>query len=773
MDVEGAGGLPAVQNTRRKRSSSSWGLQKATLLLAYQSFGVVYGDLCISPVYVYKNTFSGKLRLHEEDEEILGVLSLVFWSLTLIPLLKYIILVLGADDNGEGGTFALYSLMCRRSRMGLLNNIHDGSLSAYHQKEPREEELKSSMTIKAFFEKHYSLRVVLLLFVLMGTSMVIGDGVFTPTMSVLSAVSGLRIKFPELHENYTVLFACVVLVCLFALQHYGTHRVGVLFAPILLAWLGCIGGIGIYNIFKWNPTVIRALSPYYIYNFFRKAGKDGWSSLGGIVLCITGAEAMFADLGHFSKLSLRLGFTIVVYPCLVLAYMGEAAYLSKHREDLQSSFYKALPDRVFWPVLIIATLATVVGSQAIISATFSIISQCRALGCFPRIKVVHTSSHVHGQIYIPEVNWVLMFLCLAVTVGFRDTEMIGNAYGLAVILVMFATTCLMFLVITTVWNRNVVLAALFTVGFGSIELTYLSACLAKVPHGGWLPLLLSLVTLLAMSTWHYGTKKKEEYELQNKVCLDRFLSLSSGIGLVRVPGVGFVYSSAASGVPPMFAHFVTNFPAFHRVLIFVSLQTLTVPKVSPDERFLVGRVGPPANRLFRCVVRYGYKEGRWDHFNFENQLLMTVVEFLQRQEGEAAADGSGELAVIPAPLPHAPPQLVDVDAAPMASCSSSSLEIDAGVVSRRVRFEEPCPWAGSEDAAAKSSEVKTLLEERESGVSYMIGHTNVEAHESAPAVKKFAVNIVYGFLRRNSRRPAVELGIPHTSLIEVGMTYRV
>uniref|UniRef100_M8B0K7 Putative potassium transporter 13 n=1 Tax=Aegilops tauschii TaxID=37682 RepID=M8B0K7_AEGTA len=349
MDVEGA----AVQ----PRKKNSWGWQKGTLLLAYQSFGVVYGDLCISPVYVYKNTFSGKLRLHEEDEEILGVLSLVFWSLTLVPLLKYIILVLGADDNGEGGTFALYSLMCRRSRMGLLNSLHagHGSVSSYNQDEPCKE-TRSSLAIRGFFEKHHSLRVVLLLFVLMGTSMVIGDGVLTPTMSVLSAVSGLRIKFPELHENYTVLLACVVLVGLFALQHYGTRRVGFLFAPILLSWLACIGGIGIYNIFRWNPTVVRALSPYYIYNFFRKAGRDGWSSLGGIVLCITGrimvaygygfsgAEAMFADLGHFSKLSLRLGFTIVVYPCLVLAYMGEAAYLSKHREDLQSSFYKALPD---------------------------------------------------------------------------------------------------------------------------------------------------------------------------------------------------------------------------------------------------------------------------------------------------------------------------------------------------------------------------------------------------------------------------------------------
>jgi KUP system potassium uptake protein len=333
---------------------------------------------------------------------------------------------------------------------------------------------------------------------------------------------------------------------------------------------------------------------------------------------------------------------------------------------------------------------------------------------------------------------------------------------------MFATTCLMFLVITTVWNRNVLWAVLFSVGFGSIELTYLSACLAKVPHGGWLPLLLSLVMLLAMSSWHYGTKKKEEFELQNKVCLDRFISLSSGIGLVRVPGVGFVYSSAANGVPSMFAHFVTNFPAFHRVLIFVSLQTLTVPKVSPDERFLVGRVGSPENLLFRCVVRYGYKEGRWDHFNFENQLLMKVVEFLRLQ------DHAAELSVIPAARHNNQFQLttVDVDAAPTAaSYSISSAEIEPGVFTRKVRlFEEP--WTGDEEEM-KSGEVKTLLEERESGVSYMIGHTCVLAHESSSAVKKFAVNIVYGFLRRNSRRPGLELGIPHASLIEVGMTYRV
>ncbi|XP_028063823.1 probable potassium transporter 13 isoform X2 [Camellia sinensis] len=531
-----------------------------TLCLAYQSFGIVYGDLSTSPIYVYKSTFSGSLHPYKEDHEILGVLSLVFWTLTLIPLCKYILIVLAADDNGEGGTFALYSLLCRHLKTGLLSTSH-GALHRVTSSDnagTSVKETKTSLLIKDFFEKHHSSRVVLLLVVLLGTSMVIGDGILTPTMSVVSAVNGLRIKITvtDLHGYYTSLIACVILVGIFALQHYGTHRVGFLFAPILISWLVCISGIGIYNIIYWNPQVVYATSPYYAYNFFKLAGKDGWRSLGGVVLCITGAEAMFADLGHFSQLSLRITFIVVVYPCLVLAYMGEAAYLTKNKMELQSSFYKAIPERIFWPVFIIATLATAVGSQAIISATFSIISQCRALRCFPRVNIIHTSGQVHGQIYIPEVNWTLMVLCLGVVIGFRDTNRIGNAYGLAVITVMFVTTCLMFLIISTVWNRNVLLAATFVVVFGSIELLYLSACLCKVHKGGWLPLLFSLVILALMSAWQYGTSKKQAFELENKASMERLLSLGPSLGMVRVRGIALIYSSLAATVPPMFAHWV-------------------------------------------------------------------------------------------------------------------------------------------------------------------------------------------------------------------------
>lgn len=707
---------------------------KTTLLLAYQTFGVVYGDLCTSPIYVYKSSFSGELQLHEGNHEIFGVLSLVFWTLTIIPLCKYMIIVLGANDNGEGGTFALYSLLCRHSRMGLLKSSHlEHEFVTCCDSNVSTKETRASLVIKEFFNKHRSSRVVLLLVVLLGTSMVIGDGILTPAMFVLSAVYGIQIMAPDLHENYTVAIACVILVGVFALQHCGTHRIGFLFSPILIAWLLCISGVGIYNIFHWNPDVVKALSPYYIYNFFIKTGTAGWSSLGGIVLCATGAEAMFADLGHFSELSVRIAFTGLVYPCLVLAYMGEAAYLSKNRGDLQSSFYKAVPDAIFLPVFIIATLATVVGSQAIISATFSIISQCRALNCFPRVKIVHTSNNIHGQIYIPEVNWVLMILCLAVVVGFRDTATIGNAYGLAVITVMLVTTLLMFLIISTVWNKHVFLAFLFVVIFGFVELSYFDACLAKLHKGGWFPLVVSAVVLSLMSIWHYGTIKKQAFELENKVSLDCLLRLGPCMGIARVPGVCLVYSHVTSGVPPMFAHFVTNFPAFHQILIFVSIQSLIVPKVPVSDRFHVSRIGPPELPLFRCVVRYGYKDIR-DSYAFETQLIEKISEFLKR-------DLSSE-------------QMVVIE---------QSLHGAKTRRSRELRFQ----------CQESSEDVNELMEAEEAGVVYMIGHTCVISNEASCILKKFVINVVYGFLRRNSRSPAASLGIPHAALIEVGRVYRV
>ncbi|XP_011003891.1 PREDICTED: potassium transporter 1 isoform X1 [Populus euphratica] len=749
----------STQNVKRASCIS-------VITLAYQSLGVVYGDLSTSPLYVYKTTFSGKLSLHEDDEEIYGVLSFIFWTFTLIALVKYIFFVMSADDNGEGGTFALYSLLCRHAKLSILPNQQatDEKLSTYATEASAD--TWQSSALKSFFEKHPRFHKMLLIFVLLGTCMAIGDGVLTPTISVLSAVSGVKVKITGLHENYVVIISCVILVGLFSLQHHGTNRVAFLFAPIVTAWLLCISSIGIYNIFRWNRHVFCAISPVYMLKFLKNTGTEGWVSLGGVVLSITGVETMFADLGHFSSSSIKVAFTCVVYPCLILAYMGEAAFLSKHHEDIQRSFYKAIPESVFWPVFIVATFAAVVGSQAVISATFSMISQCCALNCFPRVKIVHTSSKIYGQIYIPEVNWMLMCLCLAVTIGLRDTNMMGHAYGLAVTTVMFVTTCLMALVMIIVWKKKIIIAVAFLLFFGSIEVLYISASVYKVPEGGWIPLVLSLIFMVVMYIWNYGTMKKHQFDVENKVSMNRIVSLGPSLGMVRVPGIGLVYSNLAIGVPAVFGHFVTNLPAFHQVLVFVCVKSVQVPHVSENERLLISRVGPKEYGMFRCIVRYGYKDLQQENYDFENRLVSGIVQFVETEEESASkltSESFGEFentafkVFVASEHPY-------TNSRHMEKVVLSSCDIQAEVAK-----------TGSErlENTQLKHESLQILKAKESGVAYILGHSHAKAKKSSSIIKKIAIDVVYNFLSKNSREPDVVLNVPHTSLLEVGMIYYV
>ncbi|GMH06904.1 hypothetical protein Nepgr_008744 [Nepenthes gracilis] len=777
-------------STPRKSSRLSWVNLPQNLLLAYQSFGVVYGDLSTSPLYVYSSTFKGKLKDHQNEEAVLGVFSLIFWTLTLIPLVKYVIIVLSADDNGEGGTFALYSLLCRHARFSLLPNQQaaDEELSTY--KYGPSVQIPASSPLKRFLDKHKRLRTTLLVFVLFGASMVIGDGVLTPAISVLSSVSGLQVAEKKLTDGELLLLACVILVGLFALQYCGTHKVAVIFAPIVCIWLFSIFAIGLYNIISWNPKVVHALSPYYIVKFFKETGKEGWISLGGILLSITGTEAMFADIGHFTAFSIRLAFGCVVYPCLVVQYMGQAAFLSKNISKIPNTFYDSIPDLVYWPVFIVATLAAIVGSQAIITATFSIVKQCHALGCFPRVKVVHTSKHIYGQIYIPEMNWILMILTLAITIGFRDTTLIGNAYGLACMTVMFITTCLMALVLIFVWQRGI-FAAPFLLVFGFIEGVYLSAALVKVPHAGWVPIMLSLVFMLVMFVWHYGTRKKYNFDLHNKVSLKWILGLGPSLGIVRVPGIGLIYSELATGVPAIFSHFVTNLPAFHKVLVFVCVKSVPVPYVSPEERFLIGRVCPRPYRMYRCIVRYGYKDIPRDDGDFESLLIKSIAEFMlmeavgpQFSGSESLSSFDGRMAVISSRSIESTSSLVVTEednsevseaiqssrSATLHSLRSAYDDENMQVRRRRVRFQLP-PNPAMDPAVRE--ELQDLVEAKDAGVAYIMGHSYVKARRSSTFLKKLAIDIGYSFLRKNCRGPAVALNIPHISLIEVGMIYYV
>ncbi|XP_010271970.1 PREDICTED: potassium transporter 8-like isoform X2 [Nelumbo nucifera] len=748
--------------------------------LAYQSLGVVYGDLSTSPLYVYKSTFAEDIQHSETNEEIYGVLSFVFWTLTLVPLLKYVFIVLRADDNGEGGTFALYSLLCRHARVSFLPNcqVADEELSTY-----KKDGIDTPGRLKPILEKHKVWKRVLLFLALIGTCMVIGDGVLTPAISVFSAVSGLELSMSkEQHKYVEVPVACVILVCLFALQHYGTHRVGFLFAPIIITWLLCISVIGVYNIFHWNPYVYQALSPYYMYKFLKKTQRRGWMSLGGILLCITGSEAMFADLGHFSQLSIKIAFTSVVYPSLILAYMGQAAYLSKHHiieNDYHIGFYVSVPEEIRWPVLAIAILAAVVGSQAVITGTFSIIKQCSALSCFPRVKIVHTSSKMHGQIYIPEINWILMLLCLAVTVGFRDTKRMGNAAGLAVITVMLVTTCLMSLVIVLCWHRSLFLAVSFIFFFGTIEALYFSASLIKFLEGAWVPIALAFIFLIVMYVWHYGTIKKYEYDVQNKVSINWLLSLGPSLGIVRVRGIGLINTGLVSGIPAIFSHFVTNLPAFHQVLVFLCIKSVPVPYVRPEERFLVGRIGPKEYRLYRCIVRYGYRDVQKDDLEFEKDLVCSIAEFIRSEKAEPNGGlvdlekDDEKMTVVGTSSTHLEGVRMCEDDGDFAEIAGPSelREIQSPVrPKKRVRFV--VPESPKIDTSTRE-ELRELMEAREAGMAFILGHSYVRAKRGSSLIKKLVIDVGYDFLRRNCRGPTYALNIPHVSTLEVGMIYRV
>ncbi|RAL46878.1 hypothetical protein DM860_005157 [Cuscuta australis] len=797
MDIEGWG-----RRNSNPVQRESW---RTVLALAYQSLGVVYGDLSTSPLYVYKSTFAEDIHHSETNEEIFGVLSFVFWTLTLIPLLKYVFIVLRADDNGEGGTFALYSLLCRHARVSTLPNgqVADEELFEY-QSDAMSGGLPGGggdnggvgLSLRSTLEKHHWLRRVLLALALIGACMVIGDGVLTPAISVFSAVSGLELSMSKHHHEYVeVPVACAILLLIFSIQHYGTHRIGFLFAPIVVTWLVCISMIGMYNIFKWNPHVYQALSPYYMYKFLRKTQRRGWMSLGGILLCITGSEAMFADLGHFSQLSIKIAFTFAVYPSLILAYMGQAAYLSKHHTletGYRIGFYVSVPEKLRWPVLGIAILAAVVGSQAIITGTFSIIKQCSALGCFPRVKITHTSSKFHGQIYIPEINWTLMFLCLAVTIGFRDTKHISNASGLAVITVMLVTTCLMSLVIVLVWHKSVFLAIFFILFFGSIEALYFSASLIKFLEGAWVPVALSFIFLLIMYIWNYGTTKKYEFDVQNSVPINWLLQLGPNLGIARVRGIGLIHTELVSGIPAIFSHFVTNLPAFHQVLVFLCIKSVPVPHVRPEERYLVGRIGPPEHRVYRCIARYGYRDVHLDDIAFEKDLLFSIEQFI-RSEGAPRPSGREEVIK---ELRHST-IFEDDEKMTVIGTTSTYMEgkrpwDDSESTSegefreicspkippkRSVRFLLPESGAGGDvvdvDPPGVVAELRDLMEARESGMAFILGNCYVKAKSGSSLFKRLVINIGYDFLRRNSRGPTYALSFPRASTLEVGMIYLV
>ncbi|XP_057948905.1 putative potassium transporter 12 [Malania oleifera] len=747
-----------------------------TLALAFQTLGVVYGDMGTSPLYVFADVFS-KVPI-KSDVDVLGALSLVMYTIALLPLAKYIFIVLKANDNGEGGTFALYSLICRYAKVNLLPNRQpaDEQISSFRLKLPTPE-LKRALSIKDSLEKRSSLKTLLLLLVLMGTSMIIGDGILTPAMSVMSAVSGLQGEIQGFFANAVVIISIIILVGLFSIQRFGTSKVGFTFAPALALWFFCLGSIGIYNLFKHDITVLRAFNPAYIYFFFKKNSRKAWSALGGCVLCITGAEAMFADLGHFSVPSIQIAFSFVVFPCLLLAYMGQAAYLMKFPESAERIFYDSVPDGLFWPVFVIATVAAMIASQAMISATFSCIKQSMALGCFPRLKIVHTSRRLMGQIYIPVINWFLLIMCILVVATFRSTSEIANAYGIAEVIVMMVSTTLVTLVMLLIWQTNLFLALCFPLVFGTVELIYLSAVLTKVKEGGWLPLAFATCFLCVMYTWNYGSVLKYQNEVSEKISMDFMLELGSTLGTVRVPGIGLLYNELVQGIPSIFGQFLLSLPAIHSTIVFVCIKYVPVPVVPQEERFLFRRVCPKDYHMFRCVARYGYKDVRKeDHHAFEQLLVESLEKFLRREAQDLALESSlNELELDGVSVTFRDPAAPGED-------GNSELRIplmcderleEAGASTSDVVTVLPSSVMSSDEDPSFEYELSDLREAMDSGFTYLLAHGDVRAKKNSWFFKKLVINYFYAFLRRNCRAGTANMSVPHMNIMQVGMTYMV
>uniref|UniRef100_A0A2N9GQ33 Potassium transporter n=1 Tax=Fagus sylvatica TaxID=28930 RepID=A0A2N9GQ33_FAGSY len=762
----------AGDHDHHAKDQSMW----QTFALAFQTLGVVYGDMGTSPLYVFADVFS-KVTIKSEVD-ILGALSLVMYTIALLPLAKYVFVVLKANDNGEGGTFALYSLICRYANVNMLPNRQqaDEHISSYRLKLPTPE-LARALKIKETLERRSSLKTLLLLLVLLGTSMIIGDGILTPAISVMSAVSGLQGEIEGFGTSAVVVVAIVILVALFSIQRFGTGKVGFMFAPALALWFFSLGSIGIYNLVKYDISVLRAFNPAYIYFFFKKNSTDAWSALGGCVLCITGAEAMFADLGHFNVQAIQIAFTCVVFPCLLLAYMGQAAYLMKYPDSAERIFYDSVPDALFWPVFVIATLAAMIASQAMISATFSCVKQSMALGCFPRLKIVHTSRRRMGQIYIPVMNWFLMTMCIVVVAVFQSTTDIANAYGIAEVGVMIVSTSLVTLVTLLIWQKNLFVALCFPLVFGSVELIYLSAVLSKIKEGGWLPLAFASCFLCVMYTWNYGSVLKYRSEVREKISMDYMHELGSTLGTVRVPGIGLLYNELVQGIPSIFGQFLLSLPAIHSTIVFVCIKYVPIPVVRQEERFLFRRACPKDYHIFRCVARYGYKDVRKeDHQAFEQLLVESLEKFLRREaqdlalesnlneefdsvsvrsrdSGAAGVDGNEELRI-----PLMQDQRLEESGTSASEAASSAL---------------PSSVMSVDEDPSLEYELSALREAMDSGFTYMLAHGDVKAKKSSFFVKKLVINYFYAFLRRNCRAGAANMRVPHMNIIRVGMTYMV
>ena len=532
----------------------------------------MYGDIGTSPLYAMRECFFGSHPVPPTHENVLGVLSLIIYALVLVISIKYVALVMRADNQGEGGILALTALVPGlKGERGASARLAVG-------------------------------RPILIALGIFGTALLYGDGMITPAISVLSAVEGMEVVTPLLRP-YVVPVTVVILVGLFVIQRYGTHRVGGLFGPIVIVWFATIATLGVIWIAR-EPVVLGAFDPRHAVTFFASNGLTGFAVLGAVFLVVTGGEALYADMGHFGKEPIRLAWFALVLPSLLLNYLGQGALLLLNPKATHP-FFQLAPTWALVPLVGIATVAAIIASQALISGAFSITRQAMQLGLAPRLDVEHTSAHEIGQIYVPQVNWALMSACVFIVIGFGSSSDLAAAYGIAVTLTMVITVLLLYVVMTERWKwpkpATLAVMSLFLI----IDLAFFGANALKVLQGGWVTLVVALAIFILMTTWKTGRRLVAERLTARAISLDDFMATVEAVKPVRVPGTAVFMTAQPTGTPPALAHNLRYNKVLHEHVIVLTVATAQVPHVPISERVSVQPLG---QSLFNVRVQYGFME---------------------------------------------------------------------------------------------------------------------------------------------------------------------
>lgn len=539
-------------------------------ILSLTALGIVYGDIGTSPLYALQQCFTSKeFALQPTPANIYGVLSLIVWLLILVVAVKYIVFILRADNRGEGGILALMALILQQER-------------------------RTTDTHRRF---------LLISLALFGAALLYGDGIITPAISVLSAVEGLRITTPAFND-YVVPVSMVILFALFAVQRFGTGRVGVMFGPVMALWFVTIAVLGVAAIIR-EPRIIGALNPWHGAAFFIANRHVAFLTLGAVVLAVTGAEALYADMGHFGKRPIRIAWFTLVLPALLLNYLGQGALLLRNPDATSNPFFLLAPRIMLVPLVVLATMAAVIASQALISGAFSLTQQAVQLGYSPRVTVVHTSARQAGQIFIPEINRMLMLGCLVLVFTFRSSIALGAAYGIAVTGTMAITSLLFYVVARGRWNWSLAHVLPLTMAFLTIDLTLFSANIIKIEHGGWVPIVIAVGVFTLMSTWKKGRLLLNHALHSGSLPLDLFLGDVARRKPVRVPGTAVFMTSSNDGVPVVLLHHLKHNKVLHEQVILMSVVTREVPEVKAAERVTVEKL---EQGFYRVTARYGFME---------------------------------------------------------------------------------------------------------------------------------------------------------------------